>query len=102
MVTFVMAWSPFRRLNADDSRFNTETTPTEFQPLPLRHPDSYGTMHAETESYAKSIAHTHGVANAKGTGHTRGYSEGLEPILEDRPTAVHSLQNMIHKAAEKL
>src|SRR5688572_16659641 len=39
VVTFVMAWSPSGAPTPDDSWLNTETTPTEFQPLPLRHPD---------------------------------------------------------------
>jgi hypothetical protein len=43
-----------------------------------------------------------GTARTHGTGHSNGFSEALEPILEDRPGGVHSLQNELYRAGAAL
>lgn len=53
-------------------------------------------------AHSSSEALTEGVAQGRGRGGTQGWSDSLEPILEDRPTAVHSLQNVRYMAGEVL
>lgn len=49
-----------------------------------------------------STGKTSGESNARGATWARGWSEAMVPILRERPTAVHSLQNVTHMAAEML
>jgi hypothetical protein len=56
------------------------------------------------ESLALSTSNSvmDGLAQMQGHGGSKGWSEALEPILEDRPSAVHSLQNVRYMAGEVL
>ena len=53
-------------------------------------------MHAQTSSHFVSEGETLGESAS------RGSSEALEPILEDRPSSVHCRENVLHVAAEAL
>ena len=55
-----------------------------------------GVAFTTSESATKGLSHSHG------RGGSEGWSEALEPILADRPTAVHSLDNMRYMAGEVL
>jgi Helicase HerA, central domain len=69
---------------------------------------------AETTGEADTVGHSQGTATSAGTatgvtrgttrgqGSTVGWSEALEPVLADLPSAVHSLENAKHQAAEYL
>jgi hypothetical protein len=43
-----------------------------------------------------------GVAETRGASKTHGSAEALEPILEDRPSSVHSKDNVLYMAAQTL
>jgi hypothetical protein len=70
--------------------------------------DAYGTSEAQTLGRSRSSGNAHAVSVSSGLqfslGLTRttGRAEALEPILKDMPGAVHSLENVRHKAAELL
>lgn len=53
-------------------------------------------------AYSTSELNTEGIAYSRTSGKSRGWSETLEPIMEDRPSAVHSLDNLRYMAAEVL
>lgn len=55
-----------------------------------------GTAVTTTHATTTTETYTHGHASS------RGASEGLEPIYEKLPSAVHSLQNALYFAAQKL
>jgi len=67
-----------------------------------------GRAHNVSDSFAEGIAYTasqsttNGLTTTDTNGTQRGWSESLEPILEDRPTAVHSLENVRYMAGEVL
>lgn len=71
---------------------------------------SSGSSHAETtseswsESFTRGTSHavTVGESHTRGTGRSQGSSEGLEPILADLPTAVHSKDSVLYMAAQTL
>jgi hypothetical protein len=70
--------------------------------------DSFGTSEAETMGTSRSTGTAHGVTKTAGlnlsfgASKTSGRTEALEPILKDKPGAVHSLENLRHLAAERL
>ena len=51
---------------------------------------------------SESTGMTDGRSLAEGKSWASGWSEALVPIMKVRPTAVHSLQNVTHMAAEML
>jgi hypothetical protein len=53
-------------------------------------------------AYTTSESTTHGLSHSHGRGGSQGWSEALEPILADRPTSVHSLDNVRYMAGEVL
>ena len=53
-------------------------------------------------AYSTSESNTQGIALSRTAGKSRGWSETLEPFMEDRPSAVHSLDNLRYMAAEVL
>ena len=53
-------------------------------------------------SHQRSAADTVGDSVARGTSRAAGWGESLVPILKKRPSAVHSLENVKHMAAEML
>lgn len=57
---------------------------------------THGIAHSTSKALTEGLAHTHG------RGGSKGWSEALEPILADRPTAVHSLDNVRYMAGEVL
>jgi hypothetical protein len=57
---------------------------------------------SRARSRQESTGETRGTSNALGSSWARGWSEALTPILRLKPTAVHSLQNVTHMAAETL
>ncbi|QWG14283.1 DUF87 domain-containing protein [Bradyrhizobium sediminis] len=67
---------------------------------------AWGTHKDRSRSHArsvqKSIGQMKGEAQANGTTLSRGWSETLAPILEVRPTSVHSLPNVTYMAARTL
>ncbi len=72
------------------------------------HSDGAFSAESQTESFGQSETHgractesvSHGTTS--GTTQTRGTAETLEPVLEDRPTGVHSLETMRYVAARAL
>jgi hypothetical protein len=60
--------------------------------------------HSASTAYARqaSSAATAGKSRARGRTSANGWSESLVPILKLRPSAIHSLQNVTHMAAEML
>jgi hypothetical protein len=67
-----------------------------------------GTARTNGSAWTKGVAYTtsesttHGHSYSHGRGGSQGWSETLEPILADRPTSVHSLDNVRYMAAEVL
>jgi hypothetical protein len=59
---------------------------------------SYARSRAATRSFARSRAETQGKAQTRATGQTKGFSEGLEPLMAWLPGGVHSKDNMLYKA----
>ncbi|WP_247838579.1 type IV secretion system DNA-binding domain-containing protein [Bradyrhizobium sp. 200] len=53
-------------------------------------------------AYTTSESTTHSLSHSRGRGGSQGWSEALEPILADRPTSVHSLDNVRYMAGEVL
>ena len=70
--------------------------------------DAYGTSEAQTagtslsNGSAHSVSASSGLQFSLGLSRTTGRTEALEPVLKDMPGAVHSLENVRHKAAEVL
>ena len=70
--------------------------------------DAYGTSEARTLGTSRSSGSAHSVSASSGLqfslglSRTAGRAEALEPILKDMVGAVHSLENVRHKAAELL
>lgn len=70
--------------------------------------DAYGTSEAQTAGTSRSTGSAHSVSASSGLqfavslSRTAGRTEAFEPILKDMPGAVHSLENVRHKAAEVL
>jgi len=64
--------------------------------------------HSSSVSYAESVARgrtvTRSISEGDTTGESesRGWSEALEPILEDRPSSVHGKDNALYMAAQTL
>lgn len=57
---------------------------------------SYTRTRGETVGQSKSVGHT------KGTTESRGYSEGIEPVYQNLPSAVHGKDNVLYMAAQEL
>jgi Type IV secretion-system coupling protein DNA-binding domain len=57
---------------------------------------------AQSAVRAHSRAHSESEGEATGESRSRGSSEALEPILEERPASVHSKQNVLYLAAQML
>lgn len=57
---------------------------------------------SKAHSRQHSVTATLGNAGTFGDSNSRGWSETLAPILKNRPSAVHSLENVKHMAAEML
>jgi hypothetical protein len=51
---------------------------------------------ARTESESEAVGT--GTAEQRGRGSTKGSAEALEPIMEERPSAVHSVQTELYRA----
>jgi hypothetical protein len=66
------------------------------------HAVAVGSAHGETISRGTARAKAIGKAITKGTAVTRGAQEGLEPIMADLPSAVHSKENVLYMAAQTL
>ncbi len=64
--------------------------------------ESYAVSNAISKSRATTRAETKGESHTLGTGKTKGFSEGLEPILQWLPSSVHSKDNMLYKAGQML
>jgi hypothetical protein len=67
---------------------------------------SRAVTHAATESESvslgKSTARSHGEAATSGHSTTQSAQEAFEPIYEDRPSAVHGMENIRYMAAQVL
>ncbi|MGE4053287.1 MAG: hypothetical protein AB7F99_00695 [Vicinamibacterales bacterium] len=61
-----------------------------------------GTSYAESLSSAVGTGRSQSVSTSEGISESTGTTEGIEPIYESLPTSFHSLQNVVHMAAEKL
>lgn len=67
-----------------------------------------GTAHTNGSAWTKGVAYstsestTQGISRSRGRGGSQGWSEALEPVLSDRPTSVHSLENVRYMAGEVL
>lgn len=57
---------------------------------------------AESAVRARSLAQSVSEGETSGKSESRGSSEALEPILEDRPSSVHSKENVLYMAAQTL
>jgi Type IV secretion-system coupling protein DNA-binding domain len=66
------------------------------------HAVTVGSARGEAVSRGNSRGQSVGKGITTGTGITRGTTEGLEPIMADLPSAVHSLENMRYFAAQTL
>jgi hypothetical protein len=56
----------------------------------------------ESVSRGTHRALSSGLAETHAASKTRGTAEALEPILEDRPSSVHSKDNILYMAAQTL
>ena len=63
---------------------------------------STGSAWGKAVSHSATVAHSKGTATTSGTATTRGTQEGLEPVMADLPSAVHSMENMLYTAAQTL
>ena len=66
------------------------------------HAVSVGSARGEAIARTNSRGISKGQGITRGTATTRGTQEGLEPIMEDRPSAVHSKENVLYMAAQTL
>lgn len=66
------------------------------------HSHSVSTTESESVSTTVSHARTVGRGETRGKAHTAGSQEAFEPIYEERPSAVHSLENIRHMAGHAL
>lgn len=57
---------------------------------------------SRTEATSTSVGMQSSTSNVSMTTYAHGKSEAYLPVLEDRPTAVHSLQNVQHMATARL
>lgn len=64
--------------------------------------EGYAFSQSFTQSIAKSLVETVGKAVTSGTGRSDGYSEALEPVYENLPTAVHGITNELYFAGQLL
>jgi hypothetical protein len=84
-------------LQSGSSRSNGTSTTTQ-----------RGTAHTNGSAWTKGVAYstsestTQGISRSRGRGGSQGWSEALEPVLADRPTSVHSLENVRYMAGEVL
>jgi hypothetical protein len=64
--------------------------------------ESEGHNWAETKQHGRSIGvgNTAGTSTGKSETWSTGFTESLVPIMENRPGAVHSKENVVHMAAE--
>lgn len=53
-------------------------------------------------AYTESVSRSVGTAKTRGQGRAQGVQEAFEPLLEDRPVAVHGLDNVRFMAAQVL
>jgi hypothetical protein len=53
-------------------------------------------------AYTESISQSVGTAQTWGQAHTHGVQEAFEPLYDDRPSAVHSLENVRYMGAQIL
>ncbi|MBM3655223.1 MAG: hypothetical protein FJX06_20950, partial [Alphaproteobacteria bacterium] len=58
--------------------------------------------HAHSVAQARSRARSTSESESQGESETKGLSEALEPILENRPSSVHSRDNVLYMAAQTL
>ncbi len=63
---------------------------------------SNATTRGQSVLDANSIARSESEGQTSGSSTTQGTSEALEPILEDRPSSVHSRENVLYMAAQAL
>lgn len=80
-----------------NSRSNGSSTTTQHGTA-----STNGTARTKGVAYSTSESTTHGISHSKGRGGSQGWSEALEPVLADRPTSVHSLENVRYMAGEVL
>lgn len=66
------------------------------------HAEQQSTNWSESISHGRSRAVSTGRSVTRGTGTSRGSGEALEPILADRPSAIHSKQSALYMAAQRL
>lgn len=66
------------------------------------HAVTVGSARGEAVSRGRSVGLTEGTAETKGSASTRGQQEGLEPIMADLPSAIHSKENVLYMAAQTL
>jgi hypothetical protein len=66
------------------------------------HAITVGSARGEALSRSTSRAKAVGKGITKGTASTRGTQEGLEPIMAELPSAVHSKENVLYMAAQTL
>ena len=66
------------------------------------HSHSVSTTESESVATTMSYARTVGRGETRGKAHTTGSQEAFEPIYEERPTAVHSLDNIRYLAGHAL
>jgi len=66
----------------------------------VNHSSSFS--HAHSIAQARSRARSTSESESQGESETTGLSEALEPILEDRPSSVHSRDNVLYMAAQTL
>jgi hypothetical protein len=68
--------------------------------------DAYSTSRGRnwsaSQSHERSTASTVGDSATRGDSRTAGWSDAFVPVLKKRPSAVHSLENVKHMAAEML
>jgi hypothetical protein len=61
-----------------------------------------GSARGRTVSLARQYSVALGEGETRGTGRSQGEQEGFEPIMEDRPSAVHGKDNVLYMAAQTL
>ena len=66
--------------------------------------ESTGRSRAKTSSRTSGTSHSESVSEGEswGTSTSHSVSEGLEPVYENLPSAVHGMENMLYFAAQSL
>ena len=84
----------------------TQTTMGSSDSAAKGHSGGSATASSTGHSSGRSVSTTHGKTTTesytRGRSASHGASEGLEPIYEDLPSAVHSYQNALYFAAQRL